>query len=221
MGKVLFHGDPHGNFELLRADIDKYQPDAVVLVGDQQLERPLDAELPDTHPPIYWIHGNHDMKKEDQYDYLFGSRHPSLHGVVREVAGIRMAGLGGVFRDDVWYPKDGTQKWESIEQFLQNMGGKNNGWRGGLPRGKRDSIWPDEYQQLAHQKADVLVVHEAPESHEYGHRALGDLARAMGVGLVVHGHLGCRYRDQIQGGIEVLGLGDRETEVIDFPVRES
>ena len=33
-----------------------------------------------------------------------------------------------------------------------------------------------------------MISHEAPESHHHGFREIGDLARAMGVKIVLHGH---------------------------------
>ena len=50
------------------------------------------------------------------------------------------------------------------------------------------AIWPEDYDYLASQRADILVTHEAPRSHPAGNAALDALARAMGASLIVHGH---------------------------------
>ena len=50
------------------------------------------------------------------------------------------------------------------------------------------AIWPEDYDYLATQRADILVTHEAPRSHPSGNAALDALARAMGASLIVHGH---------------------------------
>lgn len=221
MTRILFHADPHGDFDPLRKHLEAYQRhstvDAVILVGDQLLSRPLDDELPDANvPPIHWIHGNHDMHSDEQYDYLFGSRHPSLHGKVKVVGGLRIAGLGGIFAKKTWYPPADPEE-ESIKSFMENGSGRTNAWRGGLPRRRREHIWKDEYEALRQQDADVLVIHEAPECHPKGFKVLGDLARDMGVGLVVHGHHHYPYLAKIKGGIDVLGLAEAGSHVVQFP----
>ncbi len=57
-------------------------------------------------------------------------------------------------------------------------------------------------------RADVLVCHEAPSCHRYGFGALDDLAAAMRVSLVVHGHHHTDHDGAIAGGkIRVMGVG--------------
>jgi predicted phosphodiesterase len=60
-------------------------------------------------------------------------------------------------------------------------------------------------------QVDVLATHEAPESHALGFQFLGDLARAMGVKLIIHGHHHERYSATIAGGIRVEGIGMART----------
>ncbi|WP_415519878.1 MAG: metallophosphoesterase [Desulfovibrio aminophilus] len=50
------------------------------------------------------------------------------------------------------------------------------------------SIFPEDVRALARLHADVLVTHEAPTTHPHGFEVLDNLARDMGVRLVVHGH---------------------------------
>lgn len=221
MPRILFHGDPHGDFDPLRKHLKEYQEhstlDAVILVGDQYLSRPLEEELPDLESPLYWIHGNHDMHSEEQYDFSFCSPYPSLHARVEELEGVRIAGLGGIFARKTWEPPASPgANCESIRTFLENTG-KGVLWRGGLPRKRREHIWPDEYEALREQRADVLVLHQAPECHPHGFKALGDLARDMGVQLVVHGHEHYPYLAKIDGGIDVLGLALAGSHVVHLP----
>lgn len=77
--------------------------------------------------------------------------------------------------------------------------------------------FPEDLARLSEMRAHVLVTLEAPESHRHGFRVIGDLARAMGARLLVHGHHHERYETAIEGGIRVVGLGmsgqlDREGE---------
>lgn len=43
--------------------------------------------------------------------------------------------------------------------------------------------------------------------HALGYQLIGDLARAMGVKMIIHGHHHERYSATITGGIRVEGLG--------------
>ena len=103
---ILFCGDPHGNFDHIAWAVCAFQPKAIVLLGDIEAQRPLhftlDCILRQTD--VWWIPGNHDTDNEENYDNLFGSElsDRNLHGRVIEIDGVRIAGLGGVFRGQVW-----------------------------------------------------------------------------------------------------------------------
>lgn len=61
--------------------------------------------------------GNHDTDNVENYqnlfeDGLFKSR--NLHGRIVEIDGLRFAGLGGVFRGEVWFPREAGLKEPSI-----------------------------------------------------------------------------------------------------------
>ena len=215
MARILFHADPHGNFAPLRDAVEHHQPDAVVLLGDLTLARPLEEELANVDVPVKWIHGNHDMDSDAMYDHLFESPYESLHGSVQEVAGIRVAGLGGVFRARVWMPGEAPVAHRKADCL--NTLGKGNWWRGGLPRKLRYAIFPEDYDRVALQRADVLVTHEAPECHPHGFRELGDLARKKRVQVMLHGHHHFEYEDQLHGGIKVYGLGLAGSRLVEFP----
>lgn len=53
------------------------------------------------------------------------------------------------------------------------------------------------------EKADILVCHEAPSCHPYGYSEIDELAQAMGVKMVVHGH----HHDCLDYRLEWPNLG--------------
>jgi Icc-related predicted phosphoesterase len=160
----------------------------------------------DTH--VWWIPGNHDADRVEWYDNLFESTlaDRNLHGRVVEVAGVRIAGLGGIFREEIWHPDTGIQ-YATRQKFMQAK--RSDGkWRDGVTRKHRVSIWWEDYEKLFGQRADVLVTHEAPSCHKHGFKELDELAQAMKVHTVVHGHHHVRYSSTIvNGGIQVHGVG--------------
>ena len=93
--RILFAGDPHGNFQPLIDAVRKYRPEAVVLLGDYDLEWPLECYLKEIVDltEIWWIAGNHDFQSPDKYSNLFHSSLAdfSLHLRVKEIAGLRIA----------------------------------------------------------------------------------------------------------------------------------
>lgn len=217
---MLFAGDPHGRFDPIRAAVATYRPEAVILLGDYELEAPLDETLgPVTEQTqVWWIAGNHDYVQTRYYDHLFGSRLAgrNLHGRVVEIAGLRVAGLGGHFQGKVWYPREGkgAPNFTTRGSFLAQLG-KGNRWRGGLPRKRRGAIWYEDVSALAEEQADVLVTHEAPSAHRHGFQLIDALAKALGARLIVHGHLHEHYGvPPREGAPWVYGVG--EAEVVDL-----
>jgi len=188
--QIFFCGDTHGRFDHIITAVVEHQPAALVFVGDVQARRPLDQVLQPILDltSIWWIPGNHDTDSDADYDHLFSSTlaDRNLHGRVVEVAGVRLAGLGGIFRGQVWLPPK-PARYASASAFAAQCG-KGNLWRGGLPRKHRSSIFPADYADLASQQADILVTHEAPSCHPHGFAAIDELARSLGVCLAVHGH---------------------------------
>lgn len=187
---ILFCGDPHGNFDHIVHAVYKHQPAAIVLLGDIEATRPLHIVLDGIRrqTEVWWIPGNHDTDSEANYDNLFNSElaNRNLHGRVVEIDGVRIAGLGGVFRTRVW-PQHGDISFQSEKDFVARCG-KGNRWRGGLPLKHRSTIFPEIVRRLSSQRADILVTHEAPGCHPYGFAALDDLARSMRVQKAFHGH---------------------------------
>jgi Icc-related predicted phosphoesterase len=190
MNEIFFCGDTHGHFDHILEAVQRYRPAALIFLGDLQPKQPLEIVLAPilTDTEVYFIHGNHDTDAEADYDHLFGSAlaDHNLHGRVVTIAGVRIAGLGGVFRGQVWMPPS-EALFETPEDYCARCG-RGNLWRGGLPRKHRSSIFPSDYFSLLGQRADVLVTHEAPSGHPHGFAVIDDLARSLGVTKTFHGH---------------------------------
>lgn len=106
---ILMFGDVHGNFRHVLPVVQKEKPKAIIFLGDLQAQKPLEQELADVMllTEVWWIHGNHDTDSRKDHDNLFCSAlaDRNLHGRIVEIDGVRVAGLGGVFRERVWYPQ--------------------------------------------------------------------------------------------------------------------
>lgn len=206
---IFFIGDPHGCFGEIIQAIREYRPEAVILLGDIAAEQPLHEVLHEIieFTQTWWIHGNHDCDAENWYRNLFESQlsDRNLNARVVEIGGLRVAGLGGVFRGRYWHP-DSAARWRTRAEFLKQAG-KSNCWHGGLPLKARCTIWQEDYDHLAQLRADILVTHEAPGNHPYGFRIIDDLARSMGVSAIFHGHHHQDYHMEIDDGIMVRGVG--------------
>ena len=202
---ILFCGDPHGYFEHIIEAVQEHRPEAVILLGDLQPQRPLEVELAPilALTEVWFIHGNHDTDSEADHDHLFGSSlaERNLHGRVVEIAGQRIAGLGGVFRGKVWAPP-APAIFENPNQYLARCG-KGNFWRQGLPLTHRSTIFPVDFEHLKSQRSDILVTHEAGSAHPHGFAAIDELARALGVARTFHGH----HHDQRDYSAEHVRLG--------------
>jgi predicted phosphodiesterase len=207
--RILFAGDPHGNFKPLIAAVHKHRPEAVVLLGDYDLDRPLESYLEDILDltEIRWIAGNHDFESPCKYNNLFHSAlaDKSLHLKVAEIAGIRIAGLGGIFLGRVWYPPQ-QPKWLGKQHYLRNQPITIRHSEMSLKY--QSAIWHDEFEALKRLKADILVTHEAPGSHRHGFAVIGELASAMGAKTIFHGHLHENYGRTIKNNINVFGVAN-------------
>lgn len=97
-----------------------------------------------------------------------------------------MAGLGGVFQQKAWWP-DGAPRFHSKADALG--GGAHRFRDGQRPKSVwHGAIYPVEVDNLSQLQADVLVMHEAPSCNRHGFSVLDDMARALGVAKVFHGH---------------------------------
>ena len=207
--RILFAGDPHGNFKPLIAAVHAHKPEAVVLLGDYDLDKPLENCLRDILDltEIWWIPGNHDFETPSKYKNLFHSAlaDRSLHLRVIEVAGLRIVGLGGIFLGRVWYPPM-QPRWKNKAHYLNTQ--RQNNKHIDLSLKYKSAIWHDEFHALKALKADILVSHEAPGSHRHGFHVIGELAAAMEVKTIFHGHLHENYSSIIKKNIHVHGVAN-------------
>ncbi len=199
------------------------RPAAIIFLGDLEPQRPLLKEFQsflDAGTTPRFIHGTHDTDRAEVWANVVDGSERNLHGRVVEVAGMRIAGLGGVFRSEVWYPRNGNeppefQSYSDYERHLRRQIGvrrrvskmaeiqaeaipgrvselASDTLAGRLLR-HSSTIFPETVKLLSRQRADVLVCHEAPGAHPFGYRAIDNLARTAGVSHVFHGH---HHREQ-------------------------
>ena len=78
------------------------------------------------------------MSRELDYDNLWGSElaDRNLHGRVVEIAGYRVAGLGGIFRGKIWNPAEPREKVlfpsvEHLQLYIDRRRVPQEKWRGG------------------------------------------------------------------------------------------
>lgn len=215
--KILFMGDPHGDFAPLFKAAEIHQPGAIIMLGDQQPEEPLSDILKDVPCQVWWILGNHDSDQPRFLSNHFSLWDFNLGNRVIEIAGLKIAGLGGEFRQEVWHPWDeeGKPKWNKREDYLtslppdQALAGQipDNAFQKGLPLRGWTTIFPEDFDVLFdHGPADILVSHIAPDWHMYGFKEINDLAEVLEVKTIIHGHL---HRDRevtLDNGIDVVSL---------------
>jgi len=166
-GPILYCGDPHGKFSHIIKAATKLNASAVILLGDLEPKRPLHIELEAILERVWFIHGNHDTDTEENWRHIWesGLAGRNIHGrVVILPDGTRLAGLGGVFRESVWYPSIPSEPRFRNRQDHAELTPQHNRWRDLVPLRHWSSIYPDELEALNNLKTDVLVTHEAPPS---------------------------------------------------------
>lgn len=227
---ILFAGDPHGNYDHLYPFLQERENVALVILGDLQLTTVSELEKLAQHCDLWFIHGNHDSKTVAAFEAIWQTEWKSrnLHCRVVEIQGKRIAGLGGVFRGQIWMPPNKPLFYDPIHycQYcpLEKI------WRGGVPLRHRTSIFPSDFEALEEQHADILICHEAPKPHPTGFSVINQLARKMGVQHIFHGHhhdnfdynnlsskntykvtnVGFRSLCDVEGNYLLLGVDDRE-----------
>lgn len=209
--KILFCGDTHGDLSHIGETFVAYGDcDAIVHVGDFELEEPLYQALPKpVHSRFWWIPGNHDFDTQSYRDHLFlgGLASRCLHLKVIQVGNLRIAGLGGIFKGRIWRPPDPPAHKVRLSQAEAMKRAESISKD---PLYLQSTIWPEDVEKLAQQRADILVMHEAPSCHRHGFQAIDQLAQRMGVTLIVHGHHHVDYVDTVNGGkTKVMGVGLR------------
>lgn len=229
-GPILYCGDPHGGVRgSLQYIIDaalEANASAVILLGDIEPARPLHIELEPILDRTWWIPGNHDADSDESWRRVATPEVASrnLHGRVVTLpdSGLRIAGVGGVFRESVWHPSPASAR-GGIPAFRSRAAHakstpRQDRWEGGHHRKHWGTIYPDELDRLAVLRADVIVTHEAPGYHPHGFDILDTLAQAMGAKVMVHGHQhdrldsSARWAEQ---GFKSFGVGLRGISAID------
>ena len=221
---IYFLGDIHGNISHVMEIVLRDAPKAIVFLGDIQAQRPFELELKpvlDAGIDVRWIRGNHDTDNKPQWDNLAGLMHLNIDGKIVVLDGLRIAGLGGVFRGEIWYPERSAPAgsephYDSYDVYCQTQSDKfpnrsrkrlafeeNPAYaelvtgahaamadeiRCGKELKHLSSIFWKTYEELWGQEADILVTHEAPSCHPHGFQAIDELAQAMNVKMLFHGH---------------------------------
>lgn len=204
---ILLFGDVHGNFRHVLPAVISEKPAAIIFLGDLQAQKSLEIELGNVMglTEVYWIPGNHDTDSKADYDNLFNSTlaDRNLHGKVTDIDGLRVAGLGGIFRSTVWYPYldpevapifdnyeayiESELEAERFKEFrrLKKAGSEPEGLPSPALIGKalthKSTIFYEDWLNLYGQRADILVTHEAPSCHPYGFAGIDVLAQTIQV----------------------------------------
>jgi hypothetical protein len=116
---IIIGGDPHGKHsEIIGCCLEQQAAGTLILLGDCELEAPLRqvyAAVLDAGWRLRWIIGNHEKDHEHWHDNLVEDAPEwNLHGSVIEANSLRIGGLGGVFKGNVWYPREGSEaRWSS------------------------------------------------------------------------------------------------------------
>ena len=220
-GPILYCGDPHGKFSHIIDAANELNASAVIILGDLEPKRPLHIELEAIRERVWFIHGNHDTDTEANWTHIWESElaERNIDGrVVILPDGTRVAGLGGVFRESVWYPSIPIEPKFRNRQEHSEFTPQQDRWRDLVHRRHWSTIYPDEFENLNKLKADVLVTHEAPGYHNHGFQILNALASSMGAKIGVHGH----QHDQLDSsdrwleqGFNSYGVGLRGITAID------
>lgn len=217
---IYLLGDVHGDFDHILAAIPAADPQGrrrtVIFLGDIQAQRPFEEEirpLLDAGIEVWFIPGNHDSGNAAEWRHLLPSQHRNLDGRVVEIEGLRVAGLGGTFREKIWLPP-APMRFRAYRYFEKDLRRQSmqQSARERLLLRYSTAIFPDVYESLAAQRADILVTHEAPCCHPHGFEAIDHLARTMRVQALFHGHhhdcLDYRGWDA-QLGFRAYGVGFR------------
>ena len=215
---ILFAGDPHRNFSPIIRTCLAQSPGTLILLGDQDCQRPLNHRIRPGHRgglacPLdtgqsRLRNGNRlrqSRHRSSRRRPRFSGRHSRWHP--RRWASRRFQIIGLVSSFRCW---KGTYRTATLSRPRRIPRGATEAarwWRDGLPLWHRDTIFPDDADRLAAQRFDVLVTHEAPSSHKHGFAVIDEIARSGGARLIVHGHHHDSYTGILQNGITVRGLG--------------
>jgi calcineurin-like phosphoesterase family protein len=231
----LISGDNHGIFGHLVDAAKRYKPQFILSVGDVEPQRPLVEELAPieaTGCKFLFVHGNHESDRAETWEYFQTASDRNMHGRVVQVGDLKVAFLGGVFRQESWYPPQtyksaselfASVKFDTYQEYVQHLKRKTPPkiWDTdekvrGLLRKHRTSIFPSVYRALLKQRANTLISHEAGAwAHHHGFQCIDDLRSGMGAMSHFFGHHHARrFRKDARRAISV-GVGLRGITSID------
>lgn len=218
LDRLWLCGDIHGEMTHLKRALQRepVAPTAILFLGDMDPPEPIGPWIEHAigqEMPYWWIHGNHETDNENWFENAFEApgMERNISGKVIEFQGLRIGGLGGVFREEVWMPPR-EPVFRNFDDYEQRLPRHLNPYADAKLRTHHSTIFPDEYEALAEQNADVLLIHDAPSCHRYGNAAYDLLAQVMGVRWVAHGH----HHDALDYsaftenlGFQTIGVGKR------------
>ena len=195
-------GDIHGAFDVARQIVAKHPEIPFWLcVGDLATD---DGRYESVGAPVYWIHGNNDNFDAIASGDLPRDLHHIPNGTLVEIAGLRVAGLGGTFAptwydtpaSDLPHPRKGSAKATELAD-------------------KRRHFVREEVEACKSLRgADVLMTHEAASPFrpfpggrgpDAGKRQVNEVLAAMRPRLHLFGHHH-RFSDKIREGVRSVGL---------------
>ncbi len=185
-------GDIHGDFASVRR-IMRQHPDipAWLCVGDVA---DADGHYEAFDAPLFWIKGNNENFDRIAAGDLPVNLHYLPNGTVHEIAGLRVAALGGTFAPTMYdvpaaelpHPKKGTAKATELAD-------------------RRRHFVREEVDACKRMKAvDVLLTHEAPrpfrvKGNDAGKTPINEILAAMKPRLHLFGHHHRFVEAEVQG----------------------
>ncbi|WP_041281902.1 metallophosphoesterase family protein [Desulfohalobium retbaense] len=214
---LLFFADAHGDFTELLDIAGQYTPssiEGIFLLGDQTPQRPLTEELAPLGAELiaktWFLLGNHDVDTPAflENHFCLWSRH--LHQQTITVDGLRIRGLSGAFDEAIWLPP-APPHWPNRHACAEYHSHDAQANKEQLPRGHWAAIFPEDIPATpAEEPVDILLTHDAPDTHPRGFAQLTQAARNNGAALVLHGHLHEDYQAPLPWGGRVYGLDKQQ-----------
>ena len=220
---TMIYGDIHGFFPDFLEKYNEYRNvvDTCVLAGDQCPWEPLSNITRQMGCTCFFILGNHDGDQSSYLENHLSCWENHIHcRVVESAEGIRIAGISGTFEEEIWYPPE-KPRWLTREQFRKFCKTQPRGTvkyhllHNHLPKRFWPVIFPEDVDKLKKLQSDVLVCHEAPSCHSLGFDIIDEIAEAMNVSVIVHGHHHESYQGKTRNKIKVIGLNMEDFILLD------
>ena len=210
--QLYFVGDVHAQWHQVLMQLSGAPPGDVVFLGDLELDRPWHeavAPIAEFGHVSWFIHGNHDAPNGTGHHWLWDAAGASIHRRVQLTGcGLKLAGLGGVFRGRAWWPKIAPLAPSKTRKEV--CGARPVEPNGLWSPSHADTIFAEDLTVFDGKTADILVTHEAPLPHQHGFSALNALADKLRVPLIIHGHHHKSAHYTTEEGIHVRSLGIAE-----------